>query len=74
MRRLTAWAFYWAGHAWSKLQIPEKFAGDDGRCEGFWFEVYYWTCYKPYQWLMAMSVKIQGDGPGPWRAPDENRT
>lgn len=56
MRWAASWTLYWLGDAASKLftLIPD-------RCERTG-----WVAYQVYSGLMMSSVKIQGDGEGPW--------
>lgn len=60
MRSILAWALYWAGDLVSRLDpFPDR--------DGLWFELHYHLIYLPYQRLMGWSVRVQGDGAGPWQ-------
>lgn len=52
MRCLLAWALYWAGHWVSRWNDHDR--------------RFTWIGFDLYQWLMARSSDVQGDGKGPW--------
>lgn len=58
MRSALAWMLYGLGHAWFVVFDRWFPAGMIG-----------WL----YDGLMSASVRIQGDGPGPWHDSDERR-
>lgn len=56
MRKAIAWALFWMGDKVSRVIFNGEFSAQLG--------------YRVYNKLMLSSYRVQGDGAGPWMAPE----